>query len=200
MADLNIPTKYCPRCDTVKSLHDFNRNKHMRDGYQTHCRTCCTATNALYHSQHRESRAKYKAAYDRQHKDKIATYRSMHRDKIKRSKDNYRRTHKEQNAIYNAQWQRCHPDIIRAKWNRRRARKKIAGGHHTATDIQRQGAVQKWRCWWCGEDCKDRYHIDHLVPLSRGGHNGPGNIVIACPHCNLSKHDRLPDEWAGRLL
>jgi 5-methylcytosine-specific restriction endonuclease McrA len=41
-----------------------------------------------------------------------------------------------------------------------------------------------------------------VVPLSRGGSNGPENIVIACPTCNLAKKDKMPHEWpeGGRLL
>jgi 5-methylcytosine-specific restriction endonuclease McrA len=42
-----------------------------------------------------------------------------------------------------------------------------------------------------------------VIPLDRGGSNGPENIVIACPECNHSKHNKLPHEWngsGGRLL
>jgi 5-methylcytosine-specific restriction endonuclease McrA len=44
------------------------------------------------------------------------------------------------------------------------------------------------------------YHVDHRVPLSRGDSNDISNIVLACPHCNLSKGAKLPEDFAGRLL
>jgi 5-methylcytosine-specific restriction endonuclease McrA len=35
--------------------------------------------------------------------------------------------------------------------------------------------------------------------LSRGGGNGPENLVISCATCNVRKNDRLPHEMAWRL-
>lgn len=33
-------TKRCPRCETAKSLDDFYRNKGMRDGRHSYCKSC----------------------------------------------------------------------------------------------------------------------------------------------------------------
>jgi len=44
------------------------------------------------------------------------------------------------------------------------------------------------------------YHVDHRVPIARGGSNGPENLVIACPDCNRRKNAQMPHEFAGRLL
>ena len=49
-------------------------------------------------------------------------------------------------------------------------------------------------CYYC--DRNDlKLHIEHVVPLSRGGNNQLGNIVGACPPCNLSKGSMLISEW-----
>lgn len=86
--------------------------------------------------------------------------------------------------------------LHRAKQHRRRARKQQSVGTHTAADIRTQLKRQKGRCYWCGEKVMD-YHVDHVIPLSRRGSNGPENLVIACPSCNLSKGRKLPHEWNG---
>jgi len=91
-------------------------------------------------------------------------------------------------------------DVSRAQGSKRRSRKIYAGGTHSSSDIRRQGESQRWRCWWCGKYCKEKYHADHLVALAKGGHNDPSNIVIACPSCNLKKNAKTPDEFCGRLL
>lgn len=39
-----------------------------------------------------------------------------------------------------------------------------------------------------------RMHIDHVVPLSRGGADDPTNMVCACEACNKLKSNRTPDE------
>jgi hypothetical protein len=78
-------------------------------------------------------------------------------------------------------------------------RKNGAEGEYTDGDITLQLKTQKGLCWWCG--CRlDEYHIDHRIPLSKGGTHNPGNIVISCPHCNLTKNNKMPWEWIGRLL
>lgn len=33
-------------------------------------------------------------------------------------------------------------------------------------------------------------HVDHMVPLSRGGHNTIKNLATACAGCNSAKRDR----------
>lgn len=96
------------------------------------------------------------------------------------------------------------PLVYRAKYARRRALKKAAFGTHAAADIDRQFAAQKGRCWWCGtklvESGIGKFHVDHREPLSKGGSNGPENLVCTCPKCNLTKHDKTPLEFAGRLF
>ena len=86
----------------------------------------------------------------------------------------------------------------------RRKWAKQNGGRFTAEDLKviRKGQTDKRgqvRCWYCGKPMQ-KWHIDHRVPLSRGGSNAPGNLCLACPECNLSKHNKLPTEYAGRLV
>ncbi len=72
-----------------------------------------------------------------------------------------------------------------------------APGRYTVADVARQYEAQRGLCFWCGEAVGAKYHVDHVIPLSRGGTHYPDNIVIACPPCNLSKNDKLPGEWRG---
>lgn len=91
------------------------------------------------------------------------------------------------------------PDWVRAKKNRRRARLRNAEGSHTREDIQKQYEAQKGCCHWCDEPVGKKYHVDHVIPLSRGGSNGPENLVIACPTCNSAKGTKMPSEFVGVL-
>jgi 5-methylcytosine-specific restriction endonuclease McrA len=38
-------------------------------------------------------------------------------------------------------------------------------------------------------------HVDHIIPLSRGGCNCRENKVISCWECNSRKHDKTPLEY-----
>lgn len=35
------------------------------------------------------------------------------------------------------------------------------------------------------------FHIEHIVPRSKGGRSEPTNLALACPSCNLHKADRI---------
>lgn len=89
--------------------------------------------------------------------------------------------------------------------NRRRARKLNASGEHTLEDINNLFELQKKKC--AGVDChksiKKEYHVDHIVPLSRGGSNDKYNIQLLCPTCNMRKSARDPilhNQSLGSLL
>jgi hypothetical protein len=36
-----------------------------------------------------------------------------------------------------------------------------------------------------------QFHLEHLIPKSRGGDSGLENLAWACPSCNLRKSDRV---------
>jgi 5-methylcytosine-specific restriction endonuclease McrA len=83
--------------------------------------------------------------------------------------------------------------------HRRRAKMRSAEGWFTIADVRRIGATQKWQCHWCGTPTRIGYHVDHVVPLSKGGSNWPSNLVIACAKCNQRKNATDPIEYARRI-
>lgn len=48
-------------------------------------------------------------------------------------------------------------------------------------------------CGICNEYIEDKYHIDHIVPLAKGGLHAQDNLQLAHPICNMSKGARLLD-------
>ena len=58
-----------------------------------------------------------------------------------------------------------------------------------------------WRCHYCGVELRpaDRWHVDHRVPVSRGGSDDPDNLVVACTLDNLRKGDLTEPDYRDWL-
>ena len=83
------------------------------------------------------------------------------------------------------------PDKLRMYANNRRALELAAKSFLiTDKDLSRLLAQP---CAYC--KLKPSEHIDHIIPLSRGGDNSLGNLTGACASCNLSKGSKFVMEW-----
>ena len=52
-----------------------------------------------------------------------------------------------------------------------------------------------YTCQYCGRSAPDVVlHIDHVIPVSKGGTNDEDNLVTACLQCNVRKHDSIINE------
>lgn len=58
----------------------------------------------------------------------------------------------------------------------------------TCTYCKRQGG------FWVDPDDQP-WHMDHIVPIERGGSIQLDNVTLACARCNLDKGRRTPEEW-----
>ena len=55
-------------------------------------------------------------------------------------------------------------------------------------------------CPCCGVDMKrNDKHLDHIIPLSKGGKHSISNVMILCSSCNLSKSNKDFIEWFGTI-
>lgn len=87
------------------------------------------------------------------------------------------------------------PDLFQQYTRNRRAKSRGAEGTHTHEEILAILEWQEYKCVTCGKDMGCNYHVDHIVPLSRGGSNWAVNLQGLCPSCNLKKHNKMPWEF-----
>lgn len=79
--------------------------------------------------------------------------------------------------------------------HQRRAMLAAARRHLVTTrDLVRLWGRYANACAYCGESPAS-LHQEHVLPISRGGADGIGNLVPACADCNLAKGDRTVMEW-----
>jgi len=80
-----------------------------------------------------------------------------------------------------------------------RAAKRQAQGFHTNKDIARIMEDQHWRCAYCRRLIRKNHHVDHIIPLSKGGSNWPKNLQLTCEACNFKKNANDPIDFAKRI-
>lgn len=116
----------------------------------------------------------------------------------------YRIRNKDQIAARIKKWHSENIDRRRAHVRNRRARLLNVGGSHTTADIERIYREQRGCCAWCRKKVKfGERHVDHIVPVHKGGSNDPANLAISCKTCNHRKSAKDPLDFArelGRLL
>jgi len=134
-------------------------------------------------------------------------------DKVREQKRRYATKHSEKLTAKTAAWVAQNPNqakLSKKRWaaeNRDKAaessrissnvyyaKKRGAGGHYETDDIHRLFLEQSGVCL-CGKSLNDGYHIDHIIPVSRGGTTWPSNLQLLCPRCNLSKGSKTMEEW-----
>lgn len=50
-----------------------------------------------------------------------------------------------------------------------------------------------WKCCYCDAHAT---HLDHVMPISKGGEDIESNMVPACAACNLAKGPKTLAEWS----
>lgn len=171
-------------------------------------------SEAAKESARQRSRIYYAANRERSNAARRENARKNSEREIARRKERYARERTDAIAAAK-QWQRDNPEKARARkrrWelnhpeynnNKRAARMDTAEGLFTATDVKRLRASQGNGCAACRACLDDGYHIDHVMPLARGGSNWPDNLQLLCPPCNRRKSSKDPYVWAqevGRLF
>jgi 5-methylcytosine-specific restriction endonuclease McrA len=201
-----IPLRKCSKCgcEFPATREYFNSQKLGAFGLRAMCKPCHRKHNLEWRNANIERARANNREYERNNRDKVnAKRRRLYARDPKAGVAKtmrWARNNPEKRLATFRQFHKNNPDKNREYHHRRRALILASAENHSAADIQRQYEGQRGRCWWCGNPVGSTYHVDHIIPLSRGGDNSARNICIACPSCNLSKQDRLPSEWGDRLI
>jgi len=179
--------------DRVREYAEENRERKLeRDRkYREENREKLRERDHKYYEKNRENRRKRDRKY----------YEENREEKLKHNREYYRKYYEEnREKVRDGQrkYRKNNPEKIRAKRaNRRALEHKVTVGDLTAIarvyDLATNG--NRVRCYLCGKAIpKAQRHVDHIMPLSKGGLHTASNLAIACAKCNLSKGAKLPEE------
>jgi 5-methylcytosine-specific restriction endonuclease McrA len=119
----------------------------------------------------------------------------MNKERIRKKRADYHLANKEKLNKTSAEWRANNPERCRIQMHNRRARVAQAGGELSPDLFDKLFALQKGRCACCGERLTRAAHLDHIVPIARGGRNEDANMQLLTQKCNNQKHAKDPIEF-----
>lgn len=157
----------------------------------------------------------YYAANRETIKARSAKWREDNPERSKANTSAYRIANKEKAKSWFTAWYKSHPAEYREIQERyrlknkdkkniatqnHRARKKANGGKLSKGIIQKLLMLQKGKCPVCKADLrKTGYHLDHVVPIAKGGKNEDKNVQLLCPTCNRKKWSKDPIQFMQEM-
>lgn len=192
--------KHCNKCHRDVPIEDWYRNAANKDGLSCYCKPCWKEYSKAQYQRHREKKRAYAAAYGEGYKERRAEvgaiWRAANRERITAQNAVYRAANKKRKADYQREWQRKNPEKVREATLRRWAlRKNCTAYVISPRDLHR---LMTSPCAFPGCNETD-IELDHVIPLSRGGTHGVGNLQPLCRHHNRTKHDKTWIEYRAYL-
>lgn len=168
-----LKTKICGKCGELKPLSKFNKNKYGKHGIRSKCKKCDHAYHTEWYANNKKDKLKYNKEYDAKHKDVRTKYLKE----------------------YNKRWAKQNQDkrnITRAKY---KAKKLKLTPELSDEETRKLELIYSKK-----HDLGSEWHVDHIIPLSKGGLHHPDNLQIIPKTENLRKKDRLNYEVPEHLI
>jgi len=160
--------KHCRECDVTLVAGENWTASNAKAG-RLICRNCVSLYNAKYRKANAE---KIKSWHAENYK--------ANRDKIDARHNRWRKANPEKKRALSAKWAKDNP------------------GKHNAKGAKRRALVKKQTPSWYDHQMVTEiyevasefgYHVDHIVPLAKGGLHSHENLQLLTPAENLSKSD-----------
>ncbi len=198
----------CYKCGQLKPLADFYHDpKSGRPWSQ--CRPCRNAQLRENYRHRGAEETKYRRdryrnispeALEQKRKRELLR---LQKEEIKKKKAEYDREYHRRPEVRARDRARVTSENGRKRRRVIRHNRNAMEGRFTQDDIERIAKMQMGRCAICRKKIGKDQHIDHIIPIKRGGTNWPRNLQLLCPPCNIKKSARDPLDHMralGRLL
>lgn len=167
-------------CDQPRHV---TRSGRMYPRCRSHLREQVRRWRLANPEKYRATTQKYNVRYQREHpRDRREWHKAYYQANIERLRAAIR--------AYSKVWSKANRDKKRSQFHNRRAREMAAFVERVDSAVvwQRDSGV----CGICGTLADSAtWHLDHIIPLSRGGTHEYANVQVSHPFCNKSKGNRL---------
>ncbi len=207
----------CKSCDAAYNREYRARNpekvKAAKSEWNKKNRHRMRPYEAMYREQNRQHLREYNSKWRKENREHVQQYAKSYRQtnierkkmldrlwsqsnkhKVNANSRRYRENHPEKVAAIKKEQAKRHPEVVKNAGMRRRAR--LANNSVyvvTKKDIVR---IMRDPCIYCGAPSR---HIDHVIPIAKGGAHKVGNLAPACQKCNQSKSSKFVSVWkAGK--
>ena len=200
----------CKKC--IKKYYDTNRNKiilnvscnYQRNKeeklesarmYRNKNKNKISICNKKYRKSNIEKVRKINREYYLNSKDKRIEYKKNNKNRIEEKRKEYYKNNKDKIKKYNKS-EKGKAALLNSKHKRRAITKNGDVTTQQLLDLEQNAKV----CYWCNCSLKKvKVHLDHYIPLSKGGLHTLSNLVVSCQKCNCSKNAKDPIEFANKL-
>jgi len=131
----------------------------------------------------------------------LEEWRNQNPERVKVAKQKWAKENAGKVKEIHRNWRKKNPERHRAHGkNTRYKRRTQSKNSDITTDflIELKKKVAN-TCPYCGL-YTEMLHLDHIIPLSRGGTHTKDNVMYCCPTCNLTKHTKTLKEFNGMTL
>lgn len=187
--------KHCQRCVTDKDESEFGCDRSRPDGLYPYCRPCARQFHrdrrAVCSSLQTKIRVKMKlcikCGFKKAAKEFSPAAKGTNRDGL--------HTYCKKCAAARTRIDyRNNPQGYKDRSKKRKALKRGATVETVST--RKVWERDEGQCYLCREPVAfEAMHLEHAIPLSRGGEHSYANCHTACADCNLAKADKTPEEF-----
>ena len=178
--------KTCPKCRRSLTVDNFHKNAQKKDGLHGWCKVCSINASNAWNKAHRE-----------ECRERDTKYYAAHRDEQREYAAKWGATHREKQRGYKAKYNAGHRAERRRHSLKRRYAESLNKGQSYAAWEREIRSKKTFVCYWCGQKKPlNKLHIDHIVPISKGGADCLNNVTTSCVGCNLTKHNKDLKKWA----
>jgi len=174
----------------MKPLDSFSKRSANPDGLQYQCKECNKAYLREYYKANKEklkvNHVKWREENPERIKELTKLYYESNREKVDSFNKKWAAENPEKRATHVKNWKEKNPSKVNADTAKRRAAK-LDQTPELSDEEKKAIEDMYWHCRDLEVISGQKYHVDHIKPISKGGLHCPSNLQVLPADLNMSK-------------